>query len=323
MNMKLSEVVNYKSQVQQWELEPTIKYMQDHLMKMMADITEKDIGLNEEQNVMLKLGDEILDKLSKMDVQLSKYKTDMRTIIYEIEKPLIEQSYQWYNTEGQFDNAEYIQERYKSNPLISNNKIKKHLLDRIKHYSDWKYSGLVVRPEVGDIADPLVDCSPLYIADTKPGLFDDVKQCWTNEYQTRLRYYTINEERDNMFGALPKNQIGIAVFYNFFNFLPLDKIEQYLLELQELLCEGATVIFTYNNCDYPGGVLNAENSMNTYTPGRLVRALVEKVGFEILDEVVYPDSNVSWFEIKKPGDFESIRGGQELAKVITETRDII
>ena len=63
--------------------------------------------------------------------------------------------------------------------------------------------------------------------------------------------------------------------------------------------------------------------MYAYTPGRLVKAILNKIGFEVIQNVDYEDINVSWIEARKPGKLTSMRGGQELSKIIRTTADRI
>lgn len=314
--MKLSQIISYKSAVEQWEANNLKTDAEKQLFNMLSDITAEDIGFKKIQDELVNVGDEILKHYDELDHWVNLYKEKMRDKLFELELPLIEQSYEWYDTEGRYDDAHYIRARYQTHPLVSTDNVKQHLMQRIKHYANWKLSGLFIRPESGLFVDPLVSCTPLYIADFHADLFTDVKQLWTKDFQERIRYYMLHNDRNNPFGNLPEKQIGYAVFYNFFNYMPLDEIERYLTKVQQFLKEGAVLILTYNNCDNPSGVQNAENKMNTFVPGRLLRILIEKIGYEIIDSVSYPAENVSWFEIKMPGTFKSLRGGQELAQVI-------
>jgi hypothetical protein len=43
--------------------------------------------------------------------------------------------------------------------------------------------------------------------------------------------------------------------------------------------------------------------------------MVEFIGFEIFESYNEPLTNVSWLELKKPGELTSLRGGQCLAEI--------
>jgi hypothetical protein len=73
--------------------------------------------------------------------------------------------------------------------------------------------------------------------------------------------------------------------------------------------------FTYNNCDIAGRVGKVEHYSGSYTPGRLVRAYAQDLGYETVFDLD-DDSDTSWLELRKPGAYSSIRGGQTLAAVL-------
>jgi hypothetical protein len=52
-----------------------------------------------------------------------------------------------------------------------------------------------------------------------------------------------------------------------------------------------------------------------YTPGRLVRAYALELGYETIFDFD-DDTNTSWMELRRPGNYLSIRGGQTLAAIL-------
>ena len=72
---------------------------------------------------------------------------------------------------------------------------------------------------------------------------------------------------------------------------------------------------TINDCERDKAVMLVEQHFCCYTPGYLVCDLAESLGYEII--LTWNDKGPStWLELKKPGNFESVRGGQTLAKPI-------
>ena len=65
----------------------------------------------------------------------------------------------------------------------------------------------------------MISNDPLYIADEHLELLDPVKKLWTQEYQSRVRYKIINDNRDKIFKDLPNGQIGLIVVENFFKYI--------------------------------------------------------------------------------------------------------
>jgi hypothetical protein len=103
--------------------------------------------------------------------------------------------------------------------------------------------------------------------------------------------------------------------YNFLNYKPIEVIERYLQDFFAKLRPGGVAMFTFNNCDLPQGMGLAEKHFMCYTPGRRVQQIADKIGFENVYDQRGPN-NISWFEIKKPGEIYSLRGGQTLAKIV-------
>jgi SAM-dependent methyltransferase len=216
--------------------------------------------------------------------------------------------------EGINDSADYILDRHNFKKLLYQQETLDFFSGRIRDLGHWKWPAMEIRPAHGEISQHLVACDPLYLVDTDPELFKHVKKMWNPEYQRRLRYYTVSESDRRIFHQLPQFQFGLIVAVDFFNFRPLDLIERYLLEIYQLLRPGGMVIFTYNNCDYPIGVDNFENSYYCYTPGRHVKAMAEKIGFRVAASFDL-ENNVSWLELQKQGTKSSLRGGQTLGRI--------
>ena len=72
---------------------------------------------------------------------------------------------------------------------------------------------------------------------------------------------------------------------------------------------------TYNDCDRMPGVVLAESHYACYTPGRLITTLAESIGFDRIYSW-HDNGPATFLEIRKPGELESLRGGQSLAKIV-------
>ena len=93
---------------------------------------------------------------------------------------------------------------------------------------------------------------------------------------------------------------------------------KFLTEFYEKLRPGGSVLMTYNNCDLAHGVIRSEHAWMLYTPRRLIEQHAIETGFE-LTNAYDGKGDVSWLELRKPGDIASLRGGQTLAKVLAKT----
>ena len=135
-------------------------------------------------------------------------------------------------------------------------------------------------------------------------------------YQRRLRTYTIKEELDqDILRQLPDNQFALCFAYNYFNFRPFEILKKYLGEIYQKLTPGGVLIMTFNDCDRASAVKLVENFYCCYTPGYLVRELAISMGYDI-EYSWNDDGPTTWLELKKPGNRNSLKGGQTLAKIL-------
>ena len=118
-----------------------------------------------------------------------------------------------------------------------------------------------------------------------------------------------------MLDFLPGNQFGLCLAFNFFEFTPIEVIEQYLTAIFNKLRPGGVLAMTFNDCDRAHCVALVEKNFCFYTPGRRVKDIARSIGYRQMFE--WTDAgNLTWLELRKPGELKSIRGGQTLAKII-------
>jgi hypothetical protein len=113
---------------------------------------------------------------------------------------------------------------------------------------------------------------------------------------------------------LPVNQFGFIFSYNFFNYLSLDTIKQYLLQSLNWLRPGGKIVFTYNNADLPAAASYAETYFMTYVPKSILVPMAESLGYETIFSF---DSEpaFSMIEFKKPGELKTIKASQTLGEI--------
>lgn len=312
--MKLSRLITYKHMVEGLSIKHVYDEIFTELENFKTSLNGQDIDFENLKEQMATDQKNILAGLDSLESNLKDYRKLLNEFFDSIEGPYYAKSMQIYQ-EGLRDPAEYILDRYTFKKLLYEPETAEFFINRIKMYTDWKYPAMEIRPALGEITDFLVACDPLYLVDLDPEMFKVVKQKWNPGYQSRLRYYTIDETQPKMFHQLPATQFGLVVAVDFFNFRPFEIIEPYLKQIFHVLRPGGTAVFTYNNCDHPIGVDNFENSYYCYTPGHEMKALCERIGFKVTASFDL-DNNVSWLEIRRPGTLSSLRGGQTLGKIL-------
>jgi len=254
----------------------------------------------------------IQESFDAFDKDLTNLKFQLQQLIETSEKPWFQESYRLYEQEMVNESTEYILDR---RPTITP-ETEQFYRTRIVRYNSWKHPAMIIRPGRDTYINELLASDPLYLVDERHDLLEPAMTMFNEQYQQRLRPCTINERQDQeILGKLPNSQFGLVLAYNFFNFRPFEVIKRYLAEIFQKLRPGGVLAMTFNDCDRVKGVMLVEQHFCCYTPGYLVRELAQSLGYEIAFS--WTDQGpATWLELRKPGEFQSLRGGQALAKII-------
>jgi hypothetical protein len=310
--MKLSELVGYLNLLESDELAPDYHMAVKRFQEIAHVISVHPIQIDEYGSEFSGKIEKIVAKFQQAQAVLDDLKCDLRKRIAEFEPVQYQASQQLYEQEMCYETPEYILNRRLS--IDPDSRIA--LGARLVQYTDWRLPGLIIRPGREKFIEELVPLDPLYLADQHEDLLMPAIQEFTPEYQRRLRPYVINDyEHQDPLWQLPADQFGLIFAYNYFNYKPIKVVRWYLDSMMHKLRPGGVAIFTFNDCDWSHGVGLAEQSFMCYTPGREIQAYCNQIGFETLS-VNRGQGDIAWMEIKKPGEIESIRGGQSLAKII-------
>jgi SAM-dependent methyltransferase len=310
--MKLSELVDYLNLLEQDEHNPDYVMAMKKFESMIYVVKNHPIQIEVFKQELSDRFDQVYQSFDQVQNTIDEIKDKIRIMIDQREESQFEQSQRLYSDEMCYETDDYILNRRLAIDDDSNILLRAHL----KNYSDWRLPGLIIRPGKENFIEDLVPLDPLYLADHNLNLLKSSIEAFTVEYQRRLRPYDINDyQYADPLWQLPDNQFGLIFSYNYFNYKPIDVIRRYLNNMYQKLRPGGVTIFTYNNCDYAHGTALAEKSFMCYTPGRLVRLHAESQGFEVVFEH-RGQGDVAWIELRKPGEIESIRGGQSLAKIV-------
>jgi len=218
-----------------------------------------------------------------------------------------------------FSNNYKLEYSYNSPDIIRNVRImdkneefESLLLKRINHHSSWKFPALEIGCRDGAWTKYLVASDPLYIADYYPEFFDSALKQFPQLYQGRVRKYLIF--KNNKIYALPPNQLNFIFSYNFFNYLSLDSIKQFMIQSFAWLRPGGSILFTYNNADLPAAAAYAENYFMTYVPKSILVPMAESLGF-YLSYSVDLEPSFSIVEFTKPGELATVKKSQVLGEI--------
>jgi len=265
---------------------------------------------------------EVTDYLDGMNNQFNQFSELLHRLKQELKQIILEQEPSYLQTSQRIFDHEMVQEDYNhvlNRHLVIDDHSNIKLRSKLRNLSDWHLPGLIFRPALENFVEDMVPLDPLYLVDEHQDLLTPAVKKFTYEYQQRLRRYVINDRQpDTILGQLPDSQFGVVFAYNYFNFKPLDVLYRYLREIAIKLRPGGTLIMTYNNCDRAHGIALAERGWMLYQPKRLIELYLEKVGLELV-EAHDGLGDLSWLEIRKPGNISSLRGGQTLAKIVAIT----
>jgi SAM-dependent methyltransferase len=310
--MKLSQLVNYRNELNALSALPTKKQADLQIEKITYLAENQSLQIEDFANLLQKNRLAVQDSFDKFEQDLDRLKNQLQELIVTSEKPWFQESYRLYEQEMIHESTEYILDRRS----IITEETEKFYRSRIVRYNSWKYPAMIIRPGRETFINELLAVDPLYLVDENYDLLVPAMNQFNDQYQRRLRSYTINERQDRpILQKLPDDQFGLVFAYNFFNFRPFEIIRQYFIEIYQKLRPGGMLVITFNDCDRDKGVMLVEQHFCCYTPGYLVRELAQSLGFEVVFS--WNDQGpTTWLELKKPGEFETLRGGQALAKIL-------
>jgi SAM-dependent methyltransferase len=321
--MKLSELIAYRNHLAGFDVND-IQYNARHkLDEIVYNVKNSVIQPRAFTQTLIEDQERVLEAFDHVSSTITELINELDSMIEVAEKTQYAESTRLYNEESA---------RYGRLDEPTNKKVNQHILDRrmpmtpdvqqmisnrIKSYVDWKYPGLIIRPGLETFISDLVALDPLYLVDYSKELLQPACNNFPEEYQRRLRLYEQDPCSTNVLSALPDNQFGMCLAFNFFEFTPLEVVEQYLKSIFNKLRPGGVLTMTFNDCDRAHCVALVEKHFCFYTPGRQVKAFAKSIGYRQVFS--WTDTgNLTWLELRKPGELESIRGGQTLAKIVNK-----
>jgi hypothetical protein len=314
--MKLSELVDYLNHIDAFELGQIHQEARHRLDAVIHKIANHNVQFNKFTQGIIANGNKINESFQQFNHTIDAIRSHVIDAMAAQHPEYLRESLRLFQHEMCYDTTEHILNRR----LRCDPESDELLQGRILRYTDWRVPGLIFRPALEQHVEQLVPLDPLYMIDNNLELLEPACQGFTEEYRRRLRLYTAEEILGKpILPLLPDSQFGYCFAYNYFNYKPLELICQYLDELWKKLRPGGVVFFTYNDCDRAHGVALAERSYMCYTPGSLIQEHAEALGFELMHRHNGP-ADVAWFEFQKPGEIDSLRGGQTLARIVANSK---
>lgn len=341
--MKLSDLVAYKLALDELDTRSVARQVDIGLSKVTHLVESQPFQIGNFQQKLNKCYNDIDTSLSSYEQEFKNLKAEVKKAIEVAEKPWFQESYRLYEESRWLRDELDQQDEYHYNSFgnrvrgpdlerqTQKEEFVKHVLhykpsldaeselmlrSRLKSYTDWQHPGLVIHPGTEVFLKDMVSFDPLYIVDHGRALLTPAVQQFPEDYQRRLRLYSIKEIEDrDILEKIPNGQFGLCFVYNFFEYKPFEVIRRYLAEIYQKLKPGGTLIMTFNDCDNDKAIKLVEQHCACYTPGSLVLGLAENIGYDI--NFKWNNRGPStWVEMSKPGELTTMRGGQTLAKII-------
>jgi len=318
--MKLSELVAFRTSLEQYDFYQASRLFIKNIQEAKADIDHvKDKPNN--QQIRFSHGvyqDElpfdlinIENAIANLKDNFDYYKQQIDLQIQEKEEEYIKQSEKMYISDEIPSSVDAVSSRQ----LKLDDENKKEFYDRVTQLSDWRYPGMIIRPQESKLVEGMASSDPLYLVDIDQTLLDPKLDELNDVYRHRVRPWVIEKylPRKTQFNDLPKHCFGLIVIWNTLNNMPLTICEQTLKQIFDLLRPGGTCLFTFNDCNIAHNIRNFENNYRQFTPGDRLETIVKQLGYTVRKKT---KTIHGWMELRKPGTLITIRGGQSLARVI-------
>ena len=314
--MKLSDIVSYKNLLDTLGSRREAEELHQKITGMINVFENHSVQIPDQVTQLKSTHQLIQQAHDQFEQQFEQLKQQVQNLIEQHEPEYFQRSIDLFNGGYRNDTPEKTRDRRLGMDEDTFEVIKQ----RLQLYTNWQHPGMIIRP-AHEHAQHLVACDPMYFVDTSDKMLNLTQSWFTPEYQKRLCRYVIREYSERpFFENLPKQCFGLIYSFHFFNFRPWTILQQYLKECFDLLRPGGTLVFTYNNCDIANRVRIVEHSSACYTPGRLLRAYISELGYKTM--YTFDDlSGTSWMELRRPGEFSSIRGGQTMAAVLRKSTE--
>jgi SAM-dependent methyltransferase len=310
--MKLSEIVAYLNLLDTLDVHDEAAEAARRLAAVLHVVVNHAVQVNSCSQDLEKNFDSVKQSLDDFERTLAQIQQRLTQMLHEREPAYLSESYRLFDQEMRHDSPQYILSRrlgVDDSSLVA-------LQYRLKNLTDWRLPGMLIGPRTETFIEDMVPMDPLYVVDTHQELLDSAVRSFAPDYQRRLRQYVVNDYVPGaILNDIPGGQFGVIFAYNYFNYRPMEVIRRYIQEIASKLRPGGSFIMTYNNCDRAHGIGLAERSWMCYTPKRLIVTAAENSGLELVSATDEP-GDLSWIEFVRPGEIETLRGGQSLAKII-------
>lgn len=300
---KLSALINYRDQL----LTASGQGVRDAVSAARSTVEQACVDPQWDMRPVAECSGIIEQAARDLDTALANLLTTVELQIKQVEREYLIKSYMLYDASNKSPQQVINEQTATYSPAFT-----AEIRAQVESLSKWNMPGLEIGPGIGTWTQYMVACDPLYIVDVEPEFLTQTQQQFNATYQKRLRIYTTSEYDLSM---LPRQQIGLALAVNVFEYLPYEIVKNYLQQVFDTLRPGGSFVFTYNNCNQYGACQLVENDFKCYMTERRLRMIADGIGYIVTKHVdFYPNS--TYAVLTRPGEPTSNRGSQMLAKIL-------
>lgn len=314
--MKLSELVALKNRLLEIDLTKLTNNLETLDGNFFSTLNyNKETYYSESINDLIKI-------TNNMEVQVSELSQNIQNLIKDIDnqidktaEPLLSLGYIVNNFLG--SNLSSFEVEMNDRQMSINDSERSIITNVIRGYTDWRFPTLEIGPGDGVWTESLVAADPLYIVDRHQEALNLTLSKFNSVYRNRVRAYLTGTHAkldDFDFTFLPKNQFGFIFAWNVFNFWPYKETENVLTQCYDLLRPGGSIMFSFNDCDFPAGAKFAESGYMSFLNKKMLLTVFNKLGFE-LKQFTSLNQNINYVEIIKPGLLTTTKRHQTLGRI--------
>ena len=315
--MILSELVDYLNQLDSVAEIPLHAQAREGMDRALYVITNHTaVNWGKRYKGIIENGRQLDTVYENWTHNLNALRSHARNLIAELEPEYYRESTRLWQQEMIHETVEYQLDRCLNLIPADHDAV----LGRVLRWSDWQYPGMILGPRRHDWITHLVGLDPLYLVDTDQALLEPAVKRFKPQYQQRMRTYVVPERQPRqILSDLPDGQFSLVFAYDFLNYRPFELVCKWLSEIFHKLRPGGTLFFTFNDCDWAHAVALTERHFMCYTPGHRVAQHLREVGFDI-EQHQRGEADVYWIEARRPGELDTMRAGQNLAKILAKSK---
>jgi hypothetical protein len=316
--MKLSQYLHLLNEIDGFDSEDSRRVALREINELLVKLHEHgDVATGRKIRGIEMARDGINRCYGDFDEHMSLLRNYLKSEIQAQAPDYLQQSTNWWLHQSINETTDYRLNR----ELAIDDHSRELLVGHLLRAADWRWPGLILGPGKQHWIQHLVALDPLYLADVRTDLLLPAMTTFHPVFQRRLRDYVIAEAPGQpALAALPPGQMGWVFAYNFLNYRPLEMINQYLQEVWSLMRPGGGFMFTFNDCDHAHGAALCEaGNFMCYTPGSAIVQRAQEIGWRV-EQRHRGLGDVAWLVLRAPGEIESRRGAQCLAKIVAKSK---